>query len=191
LYLVDRHAPGLVCRDGVLVDSQPVAALSLRGTPARRIAGAGTDAIVHRALRSGAVARAAWMAGALRQALDVTVDYLKVREQFGVPIGAFQALQHRVARLHCDALLATAVVARTADALDGGDPRADRMVHACQAHVTDTYRRIAEEGVQLHGGLGMTDEAEIGFHLKAARVAEVDFGDVRHHRARYAELAGY
>ena len=131
------------------------------------------------------------MAGGLRRALDLTVAYLKVREQFGVPIGAYQALQHRAADLLSLAELSAAIVRRALDAQDADDPRAARFAHASKAFVSDAYLEIAEEGVQMHGGIGMTDEAEIGFHLKAARVAEQTHGDARAHRRLYASLSGY
>ncbi len=131
------------------------------------------------------------MAGGLRRALELTVEYLKEREQFGVPIGAYQALQHRAAHLSCRSELATAIVRRALDAHDADDPRAARFAHASKAFVSDTYLEIAEEGVQMHGGIGMTDEAEIGFHLKAARVAGQTLGDARTHRRQYAALGGY
>jgi acyl-CoA dehydrogenase len=143
------------------------------------------------ALLAGTIATAAMMAGGMRRALELTVGYLCEREQFGVPIGAFQALQHRVARLHCQAMLAESLVQRALHALDAHEPAAPRRVHAAKAYVSDTYLRVAEEGVQMHGGIGMTDEIEIGYHLAAARVAELEFGAASFHRRRYAEISGY
>jgi acyl-CoA dehydrogenase len=195
LAVVDTAAPGVTVTAGVLVDGHPVATVDLDdvAVPDRAlIAPAGGAAeLVARTLRAGLAIRAAWVLGGLERALAITIEYLRDRHQFGVPIGAFQALQHRAARLHVEAQLAGAIVGRVLDALDEGNPRAPQLVHAAAARLSDAYVQIAEEGVQMHGGFGMTDEAEIGFHLKAATVAALDLGDAAYHRTRYAELAGF
>jgi len=192
LFLVDPEAPGVVRTDGMLIDGRPVSRARFEGTPvAREAMVTDSRAVLDDALVAGALAEAALMVGGARRALDLTTAYLTTREQFGVPIGAFQALQHRAARLHCEVTLAEALTERALEARDGGDPKAARLAHASKARLSETYLHVAEEGVQMHGGIGMTDETEIGFHLAAARVASMELGDARHHRHRYAELAGY
>jgi alkylation response protein AidB-like acyl-CoA dehydrogenase len=192
VFLVEPDAPGITRSDGVLVDGRPVSSARFVGTAVPREALV-TDrqAVLAHALAAGALAEGAAMIGGARRALGLTVSYLRHREQFGVPIGAFQALQHRAARLHCAVTVAEALTERALEAWDAGDSRARRFAHAAKAKVSETYLHVAEEGVQMHGGIGMTDEAEIGFHLVAARVGAMELGDARYHRRVYAELAGY
>ena len=193
-FVVERDAPGVALRTGTLIDAQPVAevALAVDVEPGARLGNTvdirgGLDGVFTR----GAVALSAWMLGGLQRALELTVEYLKVREQFGVPIGAFQALQHRAAGIACEAALCDAIVHRAAAAIDAGEPSAARLAHACKARLSEAFLHAAEEGIQMHGGIGMTDEADMGFYLKAARVAEFHLGDARYHHLRYAGERGY
>jgi acyl-CoA dehydrogenase len=123
----------------------------------------------------------------------MTLDYLKTRKQFGVPIGSFQALKHRAARLFVELELARSIVHAAHAALDEGadDGRVARLASAAKARCSDAYRLVGNEGVQMHGGIGMTDEHDVGFFLKRARGAEVTFGDAAYHRDRVARLDGY
>ena len=192
LFLVDASTPGVEIVGGTLIDSQPVATVHLNGVEVSgeaRLGSAGAGlGLLEPALDLASVAITAEMLGAAQQAFDLTVAFLKEREQFGVVIGAYQALQHRVARLYCDLEVARGVVER---ALAGPDGERARMVSAAKAMMGETGLRIAEEGIQLHGGIGMTDEADIGFYLKRARVAELLYGDAGYHRDRFGGLGGY
>jgi acyl-CoA dehydrogenase len=191
VYLVDAGADGVEVTGAVLIDGQPVASAELVDVEVAGAARVATEARLDEALVAGTVATAATTVGGARRALDLTVGYLREREQFGVPIGAYQALQHRAARLHCRVLLSESLTLRALEALDADDPGAARRVHAAKAMASETYLHVAEEGVQMHGGIGMTDESEIGFHLVAARVAQMELGDAAFHRSRYAALSGY
>jgi alkylation response protein AidB-like acyl-CoA dehydrogenase len=138
-----------------------------------------------RALDAGCIALAAEQLGGASAALDMTLAYLQTREQFGRPIGAFQALKHRAV----DCFVAIEL-ARSAVRAAAHDPT---PAHAslAKAQATRAYLQVADEAIQMHGGIGMTDEHDVGFHLKRARVAEHTLGDVRFHEARWASLHGY
>ena len=136
------------------------------------------------------------LARLLEHLADLTVDYLKTREQFGVPIGSFQALQHRAARVYMEVELARSAVmaaARAVDAAGAGPLDADvrKLVSLAKARCSDAYVLATNEGVQLFGGVGMTDEYDIGFYMKRARAAELTFGDAAFHRDRWAMLGRY
>ena len=127
----------------------------------------------------------------MSEAFDLTVEYLKTREQFGVKIGSFQGLQHRAAEVFCEIELARSCVMAAARALDAGDNDATKLVSLAKAKCSDAYLLTANEGVQIFAGVGMTDEYDIGFYLKRARAAELTFGDAAFHRNRWAELGSY
>jgi alkylation response protein AidB-like acyl-CoA dehydrogenase len=116
---------------------------------------------------------------------------LKTRQQFGVLIGTFQALQHRAARLFMELELARSSTMAAARAADGGTADFQQLVSLAKARCSDAYVLAANEGVQMHGGIGMTDEHDAGFYLKRARAAEMTFGDAAWHRNRWARLNGY
>ena len=148
------------------------------------------------------IALAAEMLGGARAALDLTLEHLKTRVQFGVVIGAFQALQHRVARLFAETELAASAVraaAATADAVARkGDEAEDddraavaRMASLAKAVTGRAFLHVADEGVQMHGGVGVTDEYDIGLYLKRARAASATLGDEAWHTDRWATLSGY
>jgi len=131
------------------------------------------------------------MLGSMSEAFDRTLEYLKHRTQFGVPIGSFQALKHRAAQVFIEIELCRSAVMAAARAVDAGTPDASKLVSLAKARCSDAAIRCANEAVQMHGGIGMTDEHEIGFFLKRARVAELTLGDAAWHRARWARLSGY
>jgi alkylation response protein AidB-like acyl-CoA dehydrogenase len=131
------------------------------------------------------------MLGGAEEAFRRTVEYLKQRQQFGVPIGSFQALQHRAARMFCELELAKTVVLDALAALDEDRADASAAVSVAKAHLGETFHLVSNESIQLHGGIGMTDEHEIGFFLKRARVLAQTFGDETFHADRFAALNGY
>ena len=131
------------------------------------------------------------MLGSLSEALDRTLAYLKERVQFGVPIGSFQGLKHRAARLFMEQELSRSVVMAAARSFDEGKPEAAGLASVAKARLSDAGIQVANEAIQMHGGIGMTDEHDIGFYLKRARVAEMTFGDAAYHRDRYARLSAY
>src|SRR5438552_188585 len=131
--------------------------------------------------------------GGRAAAFETTLESLKTRRQFGVPIGSFQALRHRAAKLYVEIELARSAVMAAHRALDdrADDPHVARMAGTAKARCADAYMLVGHEAVQMHGGIGMTDEHDVGFYLKAARAAEIMFGDAAYHRDRVARLEGY
>lgn len=134
---------------------------------------------------------AAEMLGGIQEIFERTVAYLKERRQFGVLIGSFQALQHRAAIMLAKIELAKSTVLAALNALDRDPEQVPALVSLAKCTVSQTYELVSNEAVQLHGGIGVTDELEIGFFLKRARVTQKCFGDAAFHRNRYAELNGY
>ncbi len=126
--------------------------------------------------------------GVVREAFERTVAYLKERVQFDVPIGSFQALQHRAARLYCEIELLESCVRAAFEAIDAGDPTLPQLASLAKARASDLCARVLNEAVQLHGGIGVTDEFDLGLFVKRARVIQQTMGDGAFHRDRYAQL---
>jgi alkylation response protein AidB-like acyl-CoA dehydrogenase len=131
------------------------------------------------------------MLGSMAEAFDRTIQYLKDRKQFGVPIGSFQALKHRAAEMYIQIELARSAVMAAVRAVDDEAPDAPLLISLAKARCSDAGILVANEAIQMFGGIGMTDEEEIGFFLKRARVAEMTFGDAAWHRDRWARLNSY
>lgn len=148
-------------------------------------------AVLSKLLDAGRVGVAAEMIGVGAAAMDMTVDYLKQRKQFGKLIGEFQALQHRAAHLYGEMEVARATVLKAQQLLDAGDPRAEIAVAVAKAKTGKAVRLSVQEGVQMHGGIGMTDEYDIGLYMKRDRALEEFFGDARFHAERVARMSGY
>jgi len=119
------------------------------------------------------------------------VEYLKTREQFGVVIGSFQGLSHRAANMFCEVELSKSITLEALRALDEDKPDANVLVSAAKARLSDTSSLVTREAVQMFGGIGMTDEEEIGLFLKRAKAAELTLGDASYHLDRFASLCGY
>jgi len=147
--------------------------------------------VLNRMLMAGRVGAAAEGVGVARGAMDRTVDYLKQRKQFGKLIGEFQALQHRAAHLYSEVEIARAAVIKAAQLLDAGSANADLMASVAKAKVAKVAGLAVREGVQMHGGIGMTDEYDIGLYMKRDRALQEFLGDEYYHANRVAELSGY
>ena len=176
------------------VDSRNSAAVELRDVAATDADVIGTfdkgAVVLDAVLDAGRAVLAAELLGVAEEAFERTLGYLREREQFGVKIGAFQALQHRAAHLFCEIELVRSVVLRTLQALDAQEPSAASLVCLAKAKAGDVARIATNEAVQMHGGIGMTDEFDIGFFMKRARAADETFGDAYYHTDRFAQLAG-
>ena len=127
----------------------------------------------------------------LAQAFAVTLEYLKTRRQFGQLIGSFQALQHRAAKMFSDIELTRSAVEAALAAIDKGANNIPELASLAKTRAGDTLHLVSNEMVQMHGGIGMTDEADAGLYLKRARVMEAAFGGQTYHRDRYAKIHGY
>lgn len=197
LFLVDRGSDGLSLTRTRMVDSRNAANLELRGLRVGRdalIGALGDGAqLLDATLDIARIGLAAEMLGGARECFERTLGYLKTREQFGVPIGTFQALQHRAANAFCEIELAQSCVLEALTALDEGRGREEiaKLASLAKAKAGEACGLAAREGIQMHGGIGMTDEFDIGFFLKRAAVCEQTLGDRNFHLARYAALDGY
>ena len=197
LFLVGRDASGVATDRQWRVDHRPAAIVRLDGVtvPADAVLGVeGQGAtLLGRVLDRAMIGLAADMLGGMTAAFEMTLDYLKTRKQFGVPIGSFQALKHRAARLFVEIELARSLVLAASHAVDDGatDAQVARLAAAAKARCSDAYLVVAYEAVQMHGGIGMTDEHDVGLYLKRARGAELQFGDGAFQRDRVAELDGH
>jgi alkylation response protein AidB-like acyl-CoA dehydrogenase len=188
LYLVPAAAAAL--EPQARLDRRDAALVRFDGAPAEAV---GDEGALERLLARAAILLGAEMVGSAAAAFDMTLGYLQTRKQFGVPIGTFQALQHRAARLYVELELARGIVASAHALLDAGAPEGEiaSAASAVKAKCSDVLLHVAHEAVQLFGGIGMTEEHDIGLYLKRARVAEMTLGDAAHHRDRYARLRGF
>ena len=189
LYLVQADAKGLSRLELFTADSRGAADISFDGVAAEKMEGgpAVIDAILDRAR----IGLAAEMVGQASQAFEITSEYLKTRKQFGQVIGGFQALQHRAAKLFTDLELTRSCVLAALDALDRDAKSISEYASLAKARASETLHLASNEMVQIHGGIGMTDEHDAGFYLKRARVAEALYGGAAFHRDRYATLLGF
>jgi len=143
------------------------------------------------ALEAGQAVLAAEMTGLAAGVFGMTVGYLKERTQFGLPIGSFQALQHRAAHLWCECELTASAVLNAARMLDQDPENATMAVSLAKARATATAQLATQEGVQIHGGIGMTDEYDAGFFMKRARVSSEWLGDYGYHAEIVARYRGF
>ena len=143
------------------------------------------------ALEAGQAALAAEISGLAVGAFEMTLGYLKERKQFGKLIGQFQALQHRAADLWCQSEVTASTIINAGRQLDAGSADASLAVSLAKARAIETAKAAVIEGVQMHGGIGMTDEFDMGFYMKRARVATEWLGDYGYHAEKVAALRGF
>ncbi|HZZ34606.1 MAG TPA: acyl-CoA dehydrogenase, partial [Caulobacteraceae bacterium] len=192
LFLVDADAKGVSRKALKLADSRGAANVTFDGAPAELLGEEGKGyALLERVLDRARAGLAAEMLGAAVQAFETTLDYLKVRVQFGQVIGSFQALQHRAAKMFTDLELARSCVEAALTAIDNDSPDVPELVSLAKAKMGDTLHLVSNEMVQMHGGIGMTDAHDAGLYLKRARAAEATYGSQAYHRDRYARIQGY
>jgi acyl-CoA dehydrogenase len=195
LFDIDAKSAGMSFERTVMVDSRNAARIEFDGVQV-----AGDDilgeidngyGVLDGVLNAGRAGLAAEMTGSAAQAFETTMDYIRERKQFGAPIGSFQALQHRAAHLFTEIEMARAVVLNALQVLDDNFDNAGIAVSLAKAKVSKVATLAAQEGIQMHGGMGMTDEFDIGLYIKRIRVAQEMFGDVNHHSGRIATMLGY
>jgi alkylation response protein AidB-like acyl-CoA dehydrogenase len=193
LFVVPADADGVSVQRQTRLDSRNAAIVELNDVqvPASAVLGeaGGAGEALGRIIDRATVVLCAEMLGGMSQAFDLTLGYLKEREQFGVLIGTFQALKHRAARIFMQIELSRSCVMAAARAIDEGSPDAAKLVSLAKARCSDAYVLATDEGVQIFSGVGMTDEYDIGLYMKRARAAELTFGDASHHRDRWARLS--
>ena len=195
LFLVDANSNGIDRRKLDMADSRNYANINFKNVeiPDSDILGdleTGGETIEN-ILDIGRIAMASEMLGNAEAAFETTLDYLKQRKQFGVLIGSFQALQHRAAEMFCEIELTKSSVMGAMKAADEGSNELQRLSSLAKTMAGETLHLVSNEAVQMHGGIGVTDEYDIGFFLKRARVAEQIFGSSKYHTERYANLSGF
>ena len=146
---------------------------------------------LEKALDIGAVCSSAELLGIAQESFERTVQYLKERKQFGVLVGSFQALQHRAASLFCELDLSRSVVLKALQAIDADSEDRSLLASVAKVKCGKTAKLAVNEAVQMHGGIGMTDEFEIGFFMKRSASARQEYGDDYYHTDRFARLRGY
>lgn len=192
LWWVEAGADGLGVETQIRTDGGWIGEVRFENTPARRLADApATSAAIARAVDEARLAAAAELVGVMTAAFDMTVEFVKQRSQFGKPIGSFQALQHRIVDIWTQKELARAAVMRAVELFDRTtDPRERAVVvSAAKARCTDAALLITRQAIQLHGGMGYTDEADIGLYLKRALVLGAWLGNGAAMRRRFAALS--
>jgi alkylation response protein AidB-like acyl-CoA dehydrogenase len=195
LFAIPRDVAGLEVDNLALVDSSKAARLRFNDVQLD------ADAVIGQvdggwtrlsaALAAGRSGVAAELVGLASGASAMTLDYLRQRKQFGKLVGEFQALQHRAAHLYSEIEIARAAAFKAAQLIDSGREQAELYVSVAKAKAADVARLAVREGVQMHGGIGMTDEHDIGLFMKREAVLGELFGDVYYHRERVAALSGY
>lgn len=195
LFIVDSKADGIIRSKLEMADSRNYANIEFNNVAvsASSVLGsqeAGGEAIDH-ILDIGRIALSAEMLGNSEAAFSTTIDYLKERKQFGVLIGTFQALQHRAAEMFCEIELTKSSVMAAMQGADENSNQLQVLASLAKSIAGDTLHLISNEAIQMHGGIGVTDEYDLGFFLKRARVAEQIFGSVNFHKERYANLSGF
>ncbi|MEP1597749.1 MAG: acyl-CoA dehydrogenase, partial [Hyphomonas sp.] len=177
------------------VDSYGAAHVTLEDVmvPESAIIGAldkGAD-VLEPVLDRAAIGQAAEMLGSADAAFEMTLEYLNSRKQFGQLIGSFQSLQHRAAKMFTELELTRSCISAALSAVDEGKSNVAELASLAKARASELVHLVSNECVQMHGGIGMTDDADPGLYMKRARVQEALYGSASWHRDRYARLAGY
>ncbi|MCR9096601.1 MAG: acyl-CoA dehydrogenase family protein [bacterium] len=191
LYLVDASASGVTITRNNRVDGRNVAQVEFDGVEVGADRLLGNADLLDRVIDQATVGLAAEMLGTAEEAFERTLQYLKDREQFGEKIGTFQALRHRAAEMFSELEFARSIVRDALSAVDEGREDAAQCVSAAKAQASKAGRLIGAEAIQMHGGIGMTDEEEIGLFFKRLKAAELSLGDETYHQRRFATLQGY
>ena len=201
LFVVDKKASGLNIQRTSMVDCRNCANLTLTDVHVDEENRLGADIDIEdsaskfaRVLDIGRIGVASEMLGSMQAAFDLTLTYLKQREQFGVLIGSFQGLQHRAAAMYSEIELCRSAVRGALfelDNMESSDDSVARIASMTKAKVSDVAQLVSNEAIQMHGGIGMTDEYDVGFYIKRARVAQQFLGDAPFHRDRYASLNSF
>lgn len=192
LFIVSAGAEGVTVTRQNLIDSRNIARLAFNQVQVAPDALIGEldqgSVVLNRALDRGRACIAAELQGACESLFQTTLEYLRTRVQFDVPIGSFQALQHRAAWMHVDLELARSTLMAALEALDAGDAQASQLVSLAKWKVGQMADKVSGEAVQMHGGIGVTDELDVGLYFKRIRVLQALLGDADYHLNRAAPL---
>lgn len=184
--LVDAQAKGMALSTLALQDGGHFGELAMTSVAATQIEGD-----VGRAREEAMLGMSAYLLGMAERTFEITREYLSVREQFGRPIGSFQALQHRMVDMYLQIEMARASIAKTARIMDSDASQTERLcaVSRSKARASDMVLLVTREGVQMHGGMGYTDDCDVGLYLRKAMIVATGHGSAGWHRRRYARLA--
>jgi alkylation response protein AidB-like acyl-CoA dehydrogenase len=193
LFLIDANQPGVTVRGYATHDGQRAAEITLRDVQVGAAALLGREGealpVIERALDRGIAALCAEAVGIMDALNEATLEYTKARKQFGVPIATFQALQHRMADMRIAAELARSMAIYAAAKADGADaPERSRAMSAAKTVIGQSARLVGQQAVQLHGGMGVTDELNVGHYFKRLTLINATFGDADHHLGQYSDL---
>ena len=195
LFLIDANTAGVSIERTIMMDTRNAATITFKDAKVsakNRLGEEGkASELIEKTLDIARIGLSAEMLGTMLEAFDRTNNYLKERQQFGVTIGSFQALQHRAAQMYSEIEICKSLVLQSLQAIDSDSSALPMLASMTKAKVSETIQLVTNEGVQMFGGIGMTDDEEIGFFLKRARVVQQTFGDANFHIDRYARLNGY
>jgi acyl-CoA dehydrogenase len=195
LVLVDSKSDGISFNNKVHMDSRTYSDISFNNVKVEESSFLSQcndgNSILEKTFDIARVGLAAEMLGSIQEAFEMTMNYLKEREQFGVKIGSFQALQHRSAIMFGEIELCKSIVLKSLQAIDSDDSNLPKLASLAKAKLGMTFKLVSNEAVQMHGGIGVTDDADIGFFLKRARVIQRTLGDSNYHLDRLAKMNNY
>ncbi len=189
LFLVDRKASGVSVQDYPTHDGHHAAEITFKNAPAELIGKeGGALPVIERVLGYGIAALCAEAVGNMAALIEITLNYIKTRKQFGVPIGSFQALQHRMAdMLMCSEQARSMALLAAAKADSDDAAERSRTLSAAKALVGQAARFVGQQAVQLHGGIGVTDEVNVSHYFKRLTLINATFGDADHHLGRFSD----
>ena len=192
VFLVPKSAKGITTRDYPTVDGLRASEVTFENVevPASHLIGAadGGLALVERVTDTAIAAHAAEAVGAMKVLLDTTVEYSKTRKQFGVPIGKFQVLQHRMVDMFMNYEQSASITYMVTLKLDESESERKKAASAAKVQIGKAGRFVGQSAVQIHGGMGMTDELNVGHYFKRLTMLDTLYGNVDHHLRRYAAL---
>ena len=195
LIILDSKSKGITFNNKVHMDSKIYSDISFYNVELSKNDFLSSDddgqKLLSKTLDIACVGLAAEMLGNIQQAFEMTMQYLKEREQFGVKIGSFQVLQHRSAIMFGEIELCKSIVLKALQAIDSDDENLPELASLAKSMLGLTSKFVTNEAVQMHGGIGMTDDSDIGFFLKRTRVAQRIFGDSNYHLDRVAKINSY
>jgi alkylation response protein AidB-like acyl-CoA dehydrogenase len=185
LFAVERSAPGVQLTSYGTVDDRQAANIDFAGAPATRLGTGDASAVLDRALDAGLLAQGDEAAGAMSKLIDMTAAYLQQRKQFGRALATFQVLQHRMVDMFVALEESRALLAAAREALDGAPKDRTLAVAAAMTATTRAAKYVAQQGVQLHGGMGMTDELPVSHYFRRLTMLSTYLGDADGHLDRY------
>jgi len=192
LFIVDKGAQGVALNSYKTLDEMRAADVTLKGVKGEALGdnASGALGLVEEATDFATALVCAEAVGAMKFACDTTLEYLKTRKQFGVPIGTFQALQHRIVDMFIAYEQAKSMACLACSKADSAKDAKDRMrsISAAKIKIADSARHVSQESVQLHGGMGMSEELKVSHSFRRLTVIAQQFGDADHHLERFASL---